>query len=100
MRLPKTVNICGKTYKVKENRKLYDSRGSTLKQTIQVGCASKKAERRFENFIHEIMEIIACERGCRYGKGVSDDCVFVMNHKQFDNYAVDVAMSLRPMIKR
>lgn len=99
MRLPKTVTICGKTYNVEQRREMYDSGGSTLTQTIQIGCKSKKDERRFENFLHEVMEITACERGYRYGKGTSDDCVLVMNHKEFDNFSVDVATALTPLLK-
>jgi hypothetical protein len=66
---------------------------------ITVGTMSKTAERRFENIVHEIMEAVACERCYRYGKGTSEDSVFVMTHKEFDNFTVDVATAIRPMLK-
>lgn len=99
MRLPKTIQLNGKTYKVKQNPKVFGGSGSTAKQTIIIGTESKNAQRRFENLVHEIMECVACERGYRYGKGVSEDSVFVMNHKEFDNFSVDVTAALWPMIK-
>ena len=45
------------------------------------------------------MELIACERSVRYGSGVSERSIFVMNHKEFDNYCVDVASALYPLVK-
>ncbi len=99
MRLPKTVNISGKTYAVSKDKRLYDSSGATLGQSIVVGVQSQKTERQLDNFIHEVMELIACERSVRYGSGGSERSVFVMNHKEFDNFCVDVATAIRPMIK-
>lgn len=99
MRLPKTVTICGKTYTVGQNNRMFDSSGTTITQKITVGTQSKKAERRFENYIHEVMELIACERSVRYGSGVSELSIFVMSHKEFDNYCVDVATAIYPMLK-
>ena len=99
MRLPETVQICGKTYTVKTNSKSYDGGGSTVSLTLTVGTKSKNPERQFEILVHEIMEITACERGDRYGSGVSNGATFVMSHKEFDNFSVDVAAALRPMMQ-
>lgn len=99
MRLPKTVQICGKTYKVTQDPKIFGGGATTVGQDITVGTKSKIAERRFENIVHEIMESVACERCYRYGRGISEDSIFVMNHKEFDNFAADVATAIRPMIK-
>ena len=99
MRLPKKVDISGMTYPVKTNNKSFDGGGSTTKPHITVGTKSKNSERHWEILVHEIMEISACERGYRYGGGLSDGSVFVMSHKEFDNFSRDVATAIRPMIK-
>lgn len=100
MELPKTVNICGMTYGVKTNNKSYDGTGSTCNPHIVVGTKSKNNERYWEIFFHEVMEVAACERGYRYGGGHSENAVFVMNHKEFDNFSRDIAVALRPMIEK
>ena len=100
MRLPKTVQISGITYPVKKNNQSYDGGGSTTYPHITVGTKSKNNERHLEILIHEIMEVAACERGYRYGGGISDGSVFVMSHKEFDNFSCDVATAIRPMIKK
>ncbi len=99
MKLPKTINICGMTYPVRTNSKSYDGGGSTSNPHIMVGTKSKNSERFQEILLHEIMEIAACERGYRYGGGMSDGAIFVMNHKEFDNFSRDVAVAIRPMIR-
>lgn len=99
MRLPKTVNISGMTYPVKTDITSYDGGGSTSHPCITIGTKSRNNERHFEILVHEIMEVAACERGYRYGSGVSVGSVFVMNHNEFDNFSKDVAAAIRPMIK-
>lgn len=99
MNLPKTILLCGKTYTIVKDKHNFDSGGTTIDQKITVGVESKKAERHFENLVHEIMEIIACERSVRYGHGVSERSIFFMTHKEFDNFSVDVAAALMPMIR-
>lgn len=99
MRLPKTVQICGMTYLVKTDKTSYDGGGSTTNPHITVGTKSKNEERHWEILLHEIMEVAACERGYRYGGGLSDGSVFVMSHKEFDNFSRDIATALRPMIR-
>ena len=99
MRLPKTVDICGMTYAVRTNSKSYDGGGSTCNPHITVGTKSKNNERYWEIFFHEVMEVAACERGYRYGGGSSDGAVFVMSHKEFDNFSRDIAVALRSVVK-
>lgn len=100
MRLPKTVQISGITYPVKIDNKSYDGSGSTANPHIVVGTKSKNNERCLEIFIHEVMEVAACERGYRYGGGVSGGSMFVMNHNEFDNFSRDVATAIKPIVKR
>lgn len=99
MKLPKKVDICGMTYTVRTNSKSYDGGGSTCNPHITVGTKSKNNERYQEILLHEIMEIAACERGYRYGSGGSDNAMFVMSHKEFDNFSRDIAVALRPMLR-
>lgn len=100
MKLPKTVSISGITYPVKTDNTSYGGGGSTSKPCITVGTKSKNNERRWEIFLHEVMEVAACERGCRYGGGMSDGSVFVMNHKEFDSFSRDVATAIRPLLAK
>ncbi|KKK61134.1 hypothetical protein LCGC14_3017380 [marine sediment metagenome] len=99
MKLPKTVNICGKIYKVRKDPKSYDGGGTTARCEMTVGTKNKNPERQFEIFLHEVMEIAAVEKDYRYHGGNDADLLFVMSHKEFDNYTVDVASAIRPMIK-
>ncbi len=99
MKLPKTVNICGKPYKVLKDRELFGGKGDTGLQEMTIGTRHTEPARLFENFVHETMECVACERDFRYGKGISENSIFVMTHKEFDVFAADVATALRPMVE-
>ena len=99
MRLPQKVQICGMTYPVRIDKTSYDGGGSTSSPNIIVGTKSKNDKRKWEILLHEIMEIAACERGYRYGNGISEGSKFVMSHKEFDNYSQDVAMAIWPMLR-
>ena len=99
MRIPKKVQVCGMTYPVKMDKTSYDGGGSTASPEITVGTKSKSSERIFEIFLHEVMEVAACERGYRYGSGTSKGSIFVMNHAEFDDYSKDIATAIRPMLK-
>ncbi len=99
MRIPKKVTICGKTYNVTLNRKTGNSSGHTWPQTIVVGAIKPQtAERRFENYLHEIAELVACEQKTRF-EAADDEIAFVMNHKQFSNFVTSVAYAIYPMVK-
>ncbi len=99
MRLPKNVNISGKTYSVKKNRNQWGGQTHSGPQTISVGVkADQSAKRKFDNFTHEVLEAVAIERNLRYIAS-DNEVVFVMTHKQFDDYAIDVATALWPMVK-
>lgn len=100
MKLPKTANISGKTYTVRGNPKTWGGTGRKGKQEIVVGThRSQKPERIAENYIHEVIECVAVERRLRY-EANDEELVFVMNHKQFDDLAADVATALRPVMKK
>lgn len=98
IKLPKTVQICGMTYSVKTDKNTYDGAGTTCNPSITVGTKSKNKERYWEIFLHEVMEVAACERNYRYGGRGSENSLFVMSHKEFDSFARDIATAIRPMI--
>ena len=96
MRLPKTVNISGKTYTVDRDENRWGGLCSTGRQRIVVGTArDQTAQRIFTNYIHEVLEGVLLERKLRY-ESADDEVVFIMTHKQFDNFAKDVATALMP----
>lgn len=100
MKLPKTVVICGKTYTVIKDNKRDDGCGFTFKQTIIIGTKDQTDERQFDTFVHEVAELTACEKRYRYGDGHSGTSMFVMNHKEFENFISDLAAALWPMLKK
>ncbi len=99
MKIPKKMQICGISYPIKTDKTSYDGGGSTATPEIVVGTKSRDNDRIWEILLHEVMEVAACERGYRYGSGVSGGSRFVMTHKEFDNYSKDVASAIRPMLK-
>lgn len=98
MRLPKTVQICGKTYTVIKNKKKWNSRGQTGTRKIEIGTKWNSDEREFDDFLHETAELVCCERHIHYMAN-NDDVKIVMNHKEFTDFVTDVATAIRPVIK-
>ena len=99
LKLPKTVQISGKTYNVRRDKKRWGGTGRTGKQEIVVGTRNdQSSHRKFENYVHEVAEVVACERHLRY-EASDEEVVLVMNHKQFDAFANDVAAALWPMVR-
>jgi len=48
-------------------------------------------------FLHEVLEAIITERGCRYKlnpDGGNGDIMFIFNHKEYDNITRDLALAL------
>ncbi len=99
MRLPRTVNICGKKFAVSKDFKSYHSSGGTHVQKMIVGAKGASPERVFESYLHEVLELIACELHIRY-TAADDDVVIVMTHKQFDSFAANTATALMPLLNK
>ena len=102
MRLPKTMTICGKTYELKKDPKLFGGKGTTGEQRITIGTLYGKDDHIFENLVHEVAECVMAYKGFRYkdsGEDGDAGLIFVMTHKEFDSAMVDVAGALWPMIK-
>ncbi len=98
MRLPRTVNICGKTYTVTKNRAKWDSGGRTGNRQISIGTKWNSDEHELDSFLHEVVELVCCERKLHY-MASNDDVKIVMNHKEFTDAITDVATAIRPMLK-
>jgi len=99
MRLPKTVQISGKIYKITKDPSRWGASCRTGSQKIVIGTAKNQSlHRRFTNFTHEVLEAVALERRLRYEAG-DDEIMFVMTHKQFDDYAKDVATAFMPLVR-
>ncbi len=99
LKLPETIQISGKQYAVKQNKSRWGGTCETGKQEISVGTKKNQSSQRiFGNFIHEVLEATAMEKSMRYTAS-DDEILFMMTHKQFDDYAKDVASSLWPIMK-
>ncbi len=98
MRLPRTVNICGKTYIVRRNSASVHSSGGTHPQKMIIGTKGNSPERVFESYLHEVLELVACELHLRY-KAADDDIMIIMTHKQFDDFAANIATAVGPMCR-
>lgn len=99
MKLPKKIQISGKTYIVSKNNKSYDSSGRTGDSKITIGTKWKSDEHELDSFLHEVIELVCCERHCHYLAG-DDTIVITMNHREFTDVVRDVAIAIRPMIKK
>lgn len=98
MRLPKIVQICGKTYIVTKNKKKWSSEGKTGTRKIEIGTRWNSDEHEFEDFLHETAELVCCEKRVHY-RAADDSIQIVMNHKEFSDFINDVATAIRPIIK-
>ena len=94
MKLPKSVLICGKKWRVKKRHTtggMFD--GS--KCIIYIGDIYKQD--MLITYIHEVLEAILTERGHRYHRYDTDTnsgLRFSFNHDEFNNICVDLASSL------
>lgn len=98
MKLPKTVVISGRTYTVSKNSKSYGSSGETGKRTISIGTKWKSDEHEFDTFLHEVVELVCCERKCHY-TAADDTIAITMNHREFTEVITDVATAIKPMLR-
>ena len=100
MKIPKTVQISGKKYHVSRDGRSWGGHGSTGRQRISVGTSRDQTPaRKFDNYVHEVTEMILCERHNRFSAS-DEEIVFVLNHKQFSDFASDIASALWPMVKK
>jgi hypothetical protein len=101
MKLPKTVIINCKTYKVK----VADINGGTFdtgKKLITIGKYFTNEEKQ-EILLHEIFETILVENNARYKldyfETLNSHYQFFFNHEKFDKIIVDLRFALKDILK-
>ena len=78
---------------------MWGGRCRTGAQEIGVGVkGNQSAQRKTNNYVHEVMEAVAMERDMRY-EASDGEIMFVMTHKQFTSFADDVSVALSPMFR-
>lgn len=101
MRLPKKVQINGKEFAVRCDRKNVASHFHYRERDIIIGSFHKDS--KFANFLHEIAEISCVERGIRHvcdrEKGGNADYLFCGNHSQFTDMIRDITTAIKLMLK-
>jgi hypothetical protein len=89
-----TISIAGAQWEIK----LEDTCGGGFDSSIPAIVVGTKMPKLIPTILlHEILEAILAERGCRYrltNEGDNGDLMFVFNHKEFDNLTRDLATAL------
>ena len=100
MKLPKTVMICGMKYKVRHthDKGHCGGWGDTGTQEIGVNSDGHSDEKVFQTFMHEVMEIVACERGVHYTSHQSERLIS-MTHSEFDVFSADIAAIVKSIMR-
>jgi hypothetical protein len=99
MKLPKSVCIAGKTYKITVDKNSAGGWFGTTSQEIKIGTKGLKDEMVLITFLHEVIEAIFTERNMRYSLRYNNpengDYLYSFNHDQFENAVQDIACALR-----
>jgi len=97
MKLPKTISICGVTYKIKQDPNIAGGSFDTSKAEIVIGTAVKHDIP--DTLLHEVIECIYAVRNMRYCKQVPDpdngDYVFHYGHEDHHHAVADIAAALK-----
>lgn len=103
MRLPKTVRINNRPWKVAVDRKVSTQSFSYRKAEIRIGTFRNSDREVLTGLMHEVTEISAVERGVRAEKCMlqheANDYIFVGSHKQFSDVVCDVSSIVGDMMK-
>ena len=104
MKLPKTITICGRVYKIKEDKNLLGGKFFCGEQVIVIGTKDNPHQDELLNIIlHEIIEAILTERNLRYKlqyvEVENGHYLFNFNHQDFENWIADLTCALKPFIK-
>ena len=101
MKLPKTVTIYGKEWKVTKDPKR--GGGSSASSVPEIRIGTKYKSSMLENFLHEVIEAILMENLLRLQKphtgNDNGDYIFVLTHEQFENIIPQIALALKDIIK-
>lgn len=100
MKLPKTVIIAGREYRVRKDPKYAGGYFGFKDYEITIGTKCPKDTANI--FLHECLEAICAERGYRYhphSNPQSTEYRFFMNHYEFESAVVDLALALKDVLK-
>lgn len=101
MKIPKTVLIASREWKVKTLPKEGGGYFDGSEFEIGIGTAHKPNVPGI--FLHEVAEAILAERSLRYQinhKPLNNgDYMFVFNHQQFEDFIFDLAYALKDYLK-
>lgn len=100
MIIPKIVTIAGREWAIIQDKKVRGGSFDAAKCEIIIGTEYPKDIP--DVFLHEVMEAILLERNCRYclfEKYENGNHLFVMSHKEFDNFGRDVALALKDVVR-
>ena len=100
MKLPKSVIITGKRYRVVLDPQRDDGEFDMEKMAITIGTQNPADV--LENFLHEVWEGILLSRGNRYSVYVegNDKLRFVQDHAELENAIKDLALAIEGIIRK
>lgn len=102
LKIPKTLTIAGKTYKLEFNKNTRGGHFSTGEQKIQIG-KGYGSELFYEVLLHEVIESVLTERDLRFSKPAvkqeNGNYLFSFNHEQFEQAVKDIAYALKGFLK-
>jgi hypothetical protein len=97
MKIPKTINLCGQTYKIRMDPNSTGGTFSEGKKIIEIGTAWPADVP--ENLLHEVIEGILAIRNARYTvervNPDNGDYIFVFKHDQYEQLIKDIAAALK-----
>lgn len=102
MRLPRSVKLCGHTFKIRRLPKKGPNDGEfdVGKGTVSIRTGISR-ELMLETLLHELTECAMALTGCEYSRVTNDsDFLFIMDHQGMENVVAAVAGALYPIIKK
>jgi hypothetical protein len=103
MRLPKTVRINNRPWKVIKTPKSSSGNFSYKNMTIKIGTQGNSQREILGGFIHEIAEISDVERGVRCTKNAlqheANDFRFAASHTEFAHITDDISSIIGDIMK-
>ena len=97
MKIPKRINICGKTFTVTTDKTTDGASGDAGKLTIIIGTFTPGDVA--ENLIHEVGELIMAIRDFRYAPEKEElenaDYRFLLSHADWQLFCKDMSIAMR-----
>jgi len=103
MKIPKTVIIVGKTWRVKIDKKSRGGWFDTDKSVIELGTKDMGKEEIMQMYFHECWEAILANRNMRYKLPYlgadNGNYMFVFDHSKMEHAVVDFYLAIRESLK-